>query len=788
MISFFVRVLRVEKIYAALFLFAFASSSLGQGGGLESGAIIVLSSKGLVEVTDPLGKIITKTLKPGTVLTEGFTIRTGLTGEMSALFSNGMTATLERQTSLKISTFLQAPFQGDNQTIDQTADELSPTTLALSLDMGSLIVESKKLNKDSSFQIQTSVGTAGIRGTEFQLSQQKGGTCKLDVSNSAVSFTSANNPQPTLITEGQGMDASPDGTIQARPIDPVAKVNIGRKNQAASKIASKVSLSVLKEAAGKAKSIAPSSTGSKTSAPPSQEKAKPSNEKEMNEEGNEGPSDRDMRGSFLKQSKLNLRSVGGAEVIAQYREYRASLDELLEELKTSSNSMIEIIATEVFLEQLELGIDYEKGVNSALQEAIRISKSILANVNLSNSLPSANTWKASDLIHQFSENPYAYEFALILTRYGAFGDNNNNNSDSISNIGLRMIDLLGGREKLNDQNHLNDILKQSAKPGETFNGLTLDGELLGTRSANLSEEDAENLDLQIDRVVGVLGSQINIEANAQLDPSDHKESDSTQVFSIAAAQDVTIKGNLYLNNEENSDQAIAIGAADDIYFRSKSVSDYFDSEFAGKYLDSASDPIFLSETPHKPTTFPAPLTITNEGSDFGIGSYDRLELIDLDISTKGNLAIGSLDELKILSTRFDESVEFSNDNLESVINLNELSAGTNGKDDRVFLYAHNRIAANGLGFGKDVREIYMDAITIDLKNVKFPDASQVMLKSRVGYPTFGADAREVGKVNFIKNVYHGKDAVHQGFFSNDPTMRNSNKSVDGTPALRIRPH
>ena len=27
-------------------------------------------------------------------------------------------------------------------------------------------------------------------------------------------------------------------------------------------------------------------------------------------------------------------------------------------------------------------------------------------------------------------------------------------------------------------------------------------------------------------------------------------------------------------------------------------------------------------------------------------------------------------------------------------------------------------------------EIYMDAITIDLKSVKFPDASQVMLKSR----------------------------------------------------------
>ena len=231
------------------------------------------------------------------------------------------------------------------------------------------------------------------------------------------------------------MDASPDGTIQARPIDSVAKINIGNKNQAAAKIASKISFAVLKEAAGKAKSIAPSSSGSYDSDSPSQEKTKGSNEKEKSEEDNEGSNDKDMRGTFLKQSKLNLRSLGGAEVIAQSRASSDSYssveftidpatgetivtysdefgnvikseiasEETLEELKTSSNSMIEIIATEVFLEQLELGIDYEKSVNSALQEAIRISKSILANVNLSNSLPSANTWKASDLIHQFSK-------------------------------------------------------------------------------------------------------------------------------------------------------------------------------------------------------------------------------------------------------------------------------------------------------------------------------------------------------------------------------------------------
>ncbi|MEC7542533.1 MAG: FecR domain-containing protein, partial [Verrucomicrobiota bacterium] len=175
---------KTKNLFASLFLVFISSLAMAQGGGLETGAVIVLSSKGLVEVTDPKGKIITKTLKPGMVLAEGFTIRTGITGEMSALFSNGMTATIDRQTILKISTFLQEPLQGANQTIEQTVDEPGPTTLALALDVGSLIVESKKLNKDSSFQIQTRVGTAGIRGTQFQLSQQRGGACKLDVSSS----------------------------------------------------------------------------------------------------------------------------------------------------------------------------------------------------------------------------------------------------------------------------------------------------------------------------------------------------------------------------------------------------------------------------------------------------------------------------------------------------------------------------------------------------------------------------------------------------------------------------
>ena len=910
MISFFVRVLRVEKIYAALFLFAFASSSLGQGGGLESGAIIVLSSKGLVEVTDPQGKIITKTLKPGTVLTEGFTIRTGLTGEMSALFSNGMTATLERQTSLKISTFLQAPFQGDNQTIDQTADELSPSTLALSLDMGSLIVESKKLNKDSSFQIQTSVGTAGIQGTEFQLSQQKGGTCKLDVSSSAVSFTSANNPQPTLITEGQGMDASPDGTIQARPIDSVAKINIGNKNQAAAKIASNISFAVLKEAAGKAKSIAPFSSGSNDSDSPSQEKTKGSNEKEKSKEGNEGSPDQDMRDGFLKQSKLNLRSASGTELISrstnleiryykdpksgeifvqtldrfgiilnsslateeQMEKYSEEIgdglseeigdglseeigDGLSEEIgdelavlikyvfdpdseeiiiefldkdenKLSSERIsisddqdinflldtlspwvsekdktIDAIALKVFMQQLENGSSYDKGINDALHSAIRLARPFLEPLTLPSDASLLKTTNANDLKNQFSQNPYAYEFGLMLAEYGAFGEKYAEGQVSPLNIAENILKMLGGRSSLQEADQLNDLFPKVIKVGEVSDGgVTFEGEILGTRDINLGKEKNANLDLEISRIVGVGGSTVTIPAGPSpeesftLDPSKAADIDAmNQVFSIVAAKDIIIKDNIHFGNSKNYDQAIVIGAADDIHFRTKSsssIADYFEAEFL--------DQVFLSESTPAPLEHPDKITIKNDGSDFGIGSHDKLELINLDISTKGNLAIGSLDELKILSTRFDESTELSDNNLENVLQLNQLSAGTDkGDDSRVFLYAQNRIAANGLGFGNNVREISMDAKTIDLKNVKFPDKSNVVLRSKVGKPTFGSANQKRGHVNFINNVYHGVNQVNRNFFSADEINSIKRVSIDNlpkgepsksVPAIRIRSH
>ena len=48
----------------------------------------------------------------------------------------------------------------------------------------------------------------------------------------------------------------------------------------------------------------------------------------------------------------------------------------------------------------------------------------------------------------------------------------------------------------------------------------------------------------------------------------------------------------------------------------------------------------------------------------------------------------------------------------------------------------------------------MDAITINLKNVSFPNTSEVMARSQHGTINSG-----IGSVNFLGNVKHGNDLI-----------------------------
>jgi hypothetical protein len=818
-----------------------------------SGAVILLSSKGLVQVLDPSGNQVAGPLNPGTVLAEGFSVKTGFAGEVSVLFSNGTVATIEPRTQITIESFLQKPFDAANRNVSDLLGEPSSSQLKINLASGDLVVKTKKLNRASSFTIITPVGTAGIRGTEFQMGLDAGGGAKLDVSSSVVEFTPPGGAT-VAIGKGEGLNISPTGSLSQRPINPAISANINSKNSAATNVSARVPLATVNQAKTKASALITSfnNGSSKGSRNSSETKAKDNQDSENKKAGQSQEEKTDSRSSAIQKSALNLRSISGTEVSKGRFEYERKIEELLaknngntgsdltdgvnpgnpptegpgtsppdsnpgnppsgeepdvglpadkvEEIKgqvesisysfnhntnelifkyldsdgnelesaslainNSTNAAIDqmfnpwennadkdldILGVQVFMEELVVNPNkYNNNINDALHDAISLARIFLTEINLQNVLPAGNVWNAQRLIGQFTSNPYAFEFGQLLIRYNAFGESND---PTITNIGNQILNTIGGRNNLSDSNYLNDLLSKSIQPGATFNGKTLNGELLGTRTAKISAEEEKLLEVNVQNINGIIGSGVTIQPpsgsnQAVIDVSPYltkaNSSGDKKVFAIAAVKDLHIDGDVrFVNSNHSEDHALSIGAADDITIKEGS-------------------------------------RIYNEGSNLGIGAYDKLELVNVDIDTGGNLAIGSLDELHIKSTNPYEESKLSS----------TFSVGRYSDSDNLYLYADKLIDIDGLRFSGNMREIYMEAITIDLKNINFPSQSEVMLRSELGQPTFGPSNRVIGAVNFIENVSHGSRAIDsmQDF---NPTSSGYNSSImsGNSPAIKIR--
>ena len=248
-------------ILASVFSISPLQMSGQANGEVKPGAIILLSAKGLVQAIDPNGNVVAGILKPGAVLAEGYSLKTGFGGEAAMLFSNGTVATLEPRSQVKIASFLQKSFDAGDQKLSEVQQEPSSSQINLDLDTGSLVVQTKKLDRTSSFTIDSPVGTAGIRGTQFQMGISPAGETKLDVSTSSVAFTPTGGA-PVLVSQGKGLDVSSTGAVNQRPIDPVISINISTKNSSASNIAGQIPLTTVNQAKEKASALAAMGSGS----------------------------------------------------------------------------------------------------------------------------------------------------------------------------------------------------------------------------------------------------------------------------------------------------------------------------------------------------------------------------------------------------------------------------------------------------------------------------------------------------------------------------------------------
>ena len=140
------------------------------------GAVIIASLKGDVSVINLFqsnesekNNTAAENLKAGEIVLQGSTIVCGKNSEVDLLFTNGTSAKIGPDSKLTISAIWQKSFQVSEEKVSDIKEETSATRIDLDLEIGDLIVDVKKLKKESSFRVNSPLGVAGIRGTQFRI-------------------------------------------------------------------------------------------------------------------------------------------------------------------------------------------------------------------------------------------------------------------------------------------------------------------------------------------------------------------------------------------------------------------------------------------------------------------------------------------------------------------------------------------------------------------------------------------------------------------------------------------
>ena len=415
--------------------------------------------------------------------------------------------------------------------------------------------------------------------------------------------------------------------------------------------------------------------------------------------------------------------------------------------KNSENADIDTAAKAVKTDAKAKGNAYTNaaatittGFPKALESAVKIAEMILTDRVINNDSDLGDDLNVASL----SGNGYNTELIRILAKYGALGSKGGALADAVMGADFTAFNQsIGLASKIQPnttsyQQFLTTLGARAMGVSRINNGVHVNTTSVSTSNIKLSP-----------------GANITFNASAEIDSSDVLPKGDRRIAIIGAAKDMTIKGNLNIKNSNKEENGVVVlGAASDLYFRSADNSPTAATDYNGN---------------------PDVVSITNEGANLALGSEKTLRLVNVSVSTGGNLAIGTLNELHIGT---------------STAQQNTLSVGTGGGNsdpDNVYLYAHNLIQLNGLNITGRVDDVYMEAVTINLRNVTFPNTSEVTLRSRngtIGFNNFTSPT--VGSVN-MTNVKHGSDVLSQTSFNGVAGNYATNKVLsNGTPAVQVK--
>ena len=203
------------------------------------GAVIITSIKGKVEVVEQTFKDSASSIKRlaevGEYFGEGAVLFTDEAAEAKLLLTNGSSVKMGPKAKLKISAFWQKEIVGANKKISELTKETSPARVAFDLELGNLVIDVKKLNKESSLVITSNGGSLGVRGTQFKLSSDEGNT-ELSVVEGAVAFLDSQQKIASL-TKGRKISSGKKRATSLRILQGGERTSI-QKEIAQAKLAS----------------------------------------------------------------------------------------------------------------------------------------------------------------------------------------------------------------------------------------------------------------------------------------------------------------------------------------------------------------------------------------------------------------------------------------------------------------------------------------------------------------------------------------------------------------------
>ena len=384
------------------------------------------------------------------------------------------------------------------------------------------------------------------------------------------------------------------------------------------------------------------------------------------------------------------------------------------------------------------------GSNTHLEAAVYLAEQFITDVTLT----SASNLPTDATVASLGTS-VTYEMLQLLNNYGAFGSS----GDSIVTAsGLASGQSLTAASSTSDYlTYLGTIIGKSTIDKNLKDSSGNPISVINVPTANIKVGGANKYTLGSASATSTVDVSSKLPAVAYTD-ADASPSDEN-IYIIGAIKDVFTAGAVtFTNTNDAEDHVLAIGAGDQVGI-------YHDITYTGSNLA-------IGQAGKATDT-----TKTSAIND------KRALLIQADISTGGNLAIGSLGQIQVKGATF------------TLGTANETSAGSGvytSDADNLYMYANDLIEINGLSFGSSARldDVYMEAITINLKDVTFPSASDVFLRTRDGEIAFGTfSSPTVGAANFT-NVVH-PDVSSSALTSTDFTQQSNGQYQTTHKAITV---